>query len=721
MVAKRPIMKPGAGTILPFASVLLLAIALQNSAVAQVNGQGQSPYLGWTSWGQETLYGEGWATESEIETQSDALKASGLQSHGYIYINIDSGWQNGFDENGRPLFDSSKFPDGIAAVIEHIHNNGQKAGIYWVPGVQRPVWDANSPILGTTYTIQDIVLPGTPGNAFSYGQSNPWHKKIDFTKPGAQAYVNSIVDLFASWGVDLIKLDGVTPGSDHNNLSIDNRPDVIAWSQATAQSGRPMWLTISWALDHDYLGIWQMNVNARRIDDDVDCYCSTLTNWKNVSQRFSDLVAWQMDSGPTTGWNDLDSLEVGNGSVDGLSNDERQSAMSLWAVTNAPLYTGDDLTELDSFGLELLTNDNVIAVDQSGVPGTQTAGGNNPVWMTPRLRDGTYNVAIFNLNNGASTTSLSWGSLGFSGSADVFDLWADRDLGSFSGNYSATLNAHASQLLKVTPNVNSAITPTISLSSSAMNILSGDAITFVAQVSSASGTPGGLVYFFNGANNLGSTALAGGNAVLTTSALPVGLNSVIASYAGAANFNPGASAPINIAVAPGFQIVASPIVISLSDSHAQATSILSVNPGGDTRTLTFVCADLPAAYSCSFSPSVLPLSGLSAQQQVTMTIYSPNAFVASDEYPIRKAADAPLSRMGTGISACFMMCLVVPLNRRRRSRLFLIMTTLLLTACLVACNASFIGVPPSNSYSFQVNVISGGNTVRSLTYILLVQ
>lgn len=721
MAAIRPLMKLEVGSISLFAVVLLLAIALQNSAIAQVNGQGQSPYLGWTSWGQETLHGEGWATESEIETQSDTLKSSGLQSHGYIYINIDSGWQNGFDQNGRPTVDPSKFPDGIAATIQHIHNNGQKAGIYWIPGVQQPVWDANSPVLGTPYSIQDIVLPNIPGNAFSYGQDNPWHKKIDFTKTGAQAYINSVVDLFASWGVDLIKLDGVTPGSDHDNLNIDNRPDVLAWSQAIALSGRPIWLTISWALDHDYIGTWQTYSNARRIDDDVDCYCSTLTTWTSVSRRFTDLATWQLDSGPTLGWNDLDSLEVGNGSQDGLSNDERQSAMSLWAIADAPMYLGDDLTKLDSFGLQLLTNDKVIAVDQSGVPGTQITSGNNPVWGTSRLRDGTYNVALFNLNSTSSANSLSWSSLGFSGSADVFDIWADQDLGSFSGNYSVLLNAHASQLLKVTPHGNAAVTPAISLSSSATDIFSGDAIDLVARVSSTSGIPGGLVYFFIGTNNLGSQSLAGGNATLATSALPVGLDPVTVNYAGDANFNPTASAPINITVAPGFGIVAAPTAISLNGSRAQATSILTVTPGGDTRTLAFACTGLPAAYSCSFSPSSLPLSGLSAQQQVTMTVSSLNAFVGSDHFPIRKAAGTGLSRMRINISGWLALWLLVPLDRRQLRRLLMIITTFLLTAGLIACGASLVSGPTSGSYSFQVNVTAAGNTVRSLSYTLIAQ
>ena len=568
---------------------LVLIFVLARVALAQVNGQGQSPYLGWSSWSQEALYGEGWATESEIETQSDTLKSSGLQSHGFVYINIDSGWQSGFDGYGRPLFDSTKFPDGMAATIQHIHNNGQKAGIYWIPGVQQPVWNANSPIFGSPYTIQDIVLPNIPGNAFSYGQSNPWHKKIDFTQPGAQAYIDSVVNLFASWGVDFIKLDGVTPGSDHNDLTIDNRPDVTAWSQAIAQAGRPMWLTVSWALDHDDLSTWQTYSNARRIDDDVDCYCSTLTTWTSVSRRFTDLATWQMDSGPTLGWNDLDSLEVGNGSQDGLSNDERQSVTSLWAIANAPMYLGDDLTKLDSFGLQLLINDKVIAVDQSGVPGIQISSGNNPVWASSRLNDGTYNIALFNLNSTSSATSVTWNSLGFSGSADVFDLWANEDLGSFSDSYTAVLNAHASQLLKVTLKSTPVVTPTISLSSSATIAYSGDPITLFAQVSSASGTPSGTVSFSNGTTALGSAVLAGGNATLITSALPVGPATVTASYTGDANFSAITSAPLNIVVNPGFGISASPTALALGGASSQATSVLLVTPGGDPRTLTFAC------------------------------------------------------------------------------------------------------------------------------------
>jgi hypothetical protein len=237
-------------------------------AQAQVNGVGQKPYLGWSTFSEQTI-NSSFLTQTNIQAQSDALAASGLQQHGFQYINIDSGWMSTFDANGRPIPAAPNFPD-IKALIDHIHANGQKAGIYWIPGIEQPAVDGNFPILGTPYTTQQIVaIPLAQGNTFAAPPPNPFHDKIDFTKPGAQEYINSIVDLFASWGIDFIKLDAVAPGSDVDSLAIDDRPDVEAWSKAIAQSGRPIWLTVSWDIDQDFLSTWQQFSNARRIDQDI--------------------------------------------------------------------------------------------------------------------------------------------------------------------------------------------------------------------------------------------------------------------------------------------------------------------------------------------------------------------------------------------------------------------------------------------------------------------
>lgn len=423
--------------------------ALASTATAQVNGVAQRPYLGWSSFSQQTI-DPTFLTQANMLKQSDALAASGLQAHGYTYINLDSGWMGAFDANGRPIPDANTFPD-IKALIDHIHANGQKAGIYWIPGVEEPAVQANSPILGTDKHIQDILaLPHRAGNAFGGPGESPYHYKIDFSKPGAQEYMDSVVALFAAWGVDFIKLDGVTPGSYSDDLSIDNRDDVVAWSKAIAKSGRPMWFTVSWQVDKDYNNIWSGWANARRIDDDVECEgrCATLTNWPRIEKRFRDLPSWQDAAGPTKGWNDLDTLDIADGELDGLTLDEKRSAMTIWSMANAPLYLGGDLTKIDPDGLRIATNDEVLAVDQSGHPARQVLGGDHQVWVSD-LGNGRSYVALFNMNAAPATVTLPWRLLGSVGALRVRDLWAHKELGPSVIQHDVILPAHGTQLLLV--------------------------------------------------------------------------------------------------------------------------------------------------------------------------------------------------------------------------------------------------------------------------------
>ena len=439
-------------TFLSIATAGLLLGSLHSPADAQVNGVGHKPYLGWSTFSEQTINGS-FLTQANVQTQSDALKVSGIEEHGFRYINIDSGWQGSFDGNGRPIPNSTTFPN-IKALVDHIHANGQKAGIYWIPGIEQPAVDGNYPILGTTYHTQDIlVMPLAQGNAFAGPLPNPYHDKIDFTKPGAQEYINSVVDLFASWGIDFIKLDAVTPGSYSDNLSIDNRPDVQAWSQAIAQSGRPIWLTVSWQLDQDYLDTWQQYANARRIDDDVECEggCGGyLTNWPRIILREYDDVGWETSAGPTIGWNDLDTLDVGNGSADGLSDTEKQTAITIWAMANAPLYLGGDLTQLDALAKSAFTNDELLAVDQSGHPAIQKTGGFHPIWIAD-AGDGDYYVALYNFTAFPDRVDVPWRDLGFKNAIAVRDVWNHNELGAFPGEFSTMVLGHGARLLKVTP------------------------------------------------------------------------------------------------------------------------------------------------------------------------------------------------------------------------------------------------------------------------------
>ncbi len=469
---------------LSFLIVITVFVAFLPCASAQVNNAGQKPYLGWSSFSQQTIQGD-FLTQANMITQSDALKASGLQEHGFVYINLDSGWQGSFDQNGSPIPNNTTFPD-IKVMVDHIHANGQKAGIYWIPGIEQPAVDGNYPILGTPYHTQDIVvIPLAKGNAFAANPPNPYHDKIDFTKPGAQEYIDSIVELFSSWGFDFIKLDAVTPGSYSNDLSIDNRADVEAWSNAIAKTGRLIWLTVSWQLSQDYASVWQQWSNARRIDDDVECEgrCATLTNWPRIVLREYDDVGWEHEASTTLGWNDMDTLDVGDGTLDGLSDVEKQTAITIWAMANSPMYLGGDLTKLDNFAKSAFTNDELIVVDQSGLPAVQVTGGPQPVWMSKQA-DGSINVAVYNLNGLSSKVTVRWSDLGFRHALAVRDVWNHTNLGPSAAAFTTTLVGHGSRLLKVTP-LGAVTAPVGQVYEAETATLSG--ATFVSSCSACSG------------------------------------------------------------------------------------------------------------------------------------------------------------------------------------------------------------------------------------------
>lgn len=429
--------------VLVFAQLGLVLPAAQ-AAKAADNGLGAKPYMGWSSYSMQVFTGDGqWINAEQIKAQSDAMHEL-LQPHGYEYINVDAGWNGGVDAYGRPVPSTTLYPDGLEAVIDYVHANGQKFGLYGIPGLGKDLYEADLPIYDTACTTRDIAKqPLSDGDYWGFTY------QIDFSNPCAQSYINSIADKYAEWGVDFLKFDSVTPGSGIYDLSMDARDDVKAWSEALEPHG--IWLELSWAVDIQYADYWKQYANGWRVDWDVECYCEgALTSWNNIARLFPIAEQWWRHAGPG-GWNDFDSLNVGNGAVDGLTQDERRTAMTFWSISAAPLYIGNDMTNLDAYGLELLTNDEVIAVQQAGRPArpvsTETE---QQVWYANN-GDGTYTVALFNLGGSAATVSVDWSDLGFEGEASVRDLWSHTELGTFeSGFSSADLASHATRLLKVT-------------------------------------------------------------------------------------------------------------------------------------------------------------------------------------------------------------------------------------------------------------------------------
>ena len=453
------------------------------------------PYMGWSSWSMQSSKYPGlnpdgdysYLTEANVNKQTDAL-ASKLKKYGYDHVNIDAGWWRDnswkpeYDQYGRQAADPKRFPSGMKAVADRIHSKGLKAGIYLPAGLEKeaynsgktPIWNADG------CTTADIVysdLRTTNGWDSSY--------KLDFSRPCTQKYIDSQAQSIADWGYDYLKLDGVGPGSGKSGDQYDNVADVAAWNKAITAIGRPIHLELSWSLDYGHAADWKKYSNGWRIDTDVECYCNTLVTWENsVDDRWDDTPAWTNQAGPG-GWNDLDSLDVGNGAMDGLTKAERQSYATLWAVAKSPLFTGDDLTKLDDYGLSLLTNREVIGVDQSDAPPARpvTPSDAQQVWAA-KNPNGTYTVALFNLADAPAAVSANWTTLGFTGKAAVRDLWNHEDLGSFTNKVTEALPAHGSRLFTVTPR-GSAVTTTAYEAEATTNTLSGNAN--IADCSACSG------------------------------------------------------------------------------------------------------------------------------------------------------------------------------------------------------------------------------------------
>jgi len=404
------------------------------------------PPMGWSSWSSTWAGGGAKMNEVYVKAQADVMAAK-LKSSGFVYINLDDGWSQGFDDHGRLQPNPRRFPDGIAPLAKYVHDKGLKLGIYMLPGLRVTAWQANGTVAGTDIHLQDIADITKQGNTENKGAKA---YRIDYSKPGAREYVQSYVDMLASWGVDYVKFDFVGPGG--GNVKADTREDLKQWHEAIQRNGRPIWLELSNSLKIDNIETWKAYSNGWRIENDVESYGKgrALTRWSKVVVRFDDAPKWASFAGPGN-WNDLDSLEIGNGDSDGLKPDERRTVMTLWAINCSPLILGSDLTKLDDGDLALLTNAEVLAVDQAGhvaTPLSQTE--RQQVWRV-KNPDGSYTVALFNLGDAESKVAVTWADLGLAGSAMVRDLWQQKDLGKFDATYEATLATHACQLLKVQP------------------------------------------------------------------------------------------------------------------------------------------------------------------------------------------------------------------------------------------------------------------------------
>ncbi|HVM61683.1 MAG TPA: PKD domain-containing protein [Verrucomicrobiae bacterium] len=375
---------------------LVCALAPSFTASASTNGLCLTPPMGWNSWNRFGCS----VNETVVRGIADAMATNGMKAAGYQYVNIDDCWASYRDTNGVIVADTNSFPSGIKALADYVHADGLKFGIYSAQGT--------------------ITCAGRPGSC---------------------GYEDIDANTYAAWGVDYLKFDncGRCP------LVSDYPVSFGLMRDALSNCGRPIVYSICVGDFENWMPV------------DGNLWRTTLDMYDQFSRVLAILDENNLSAayaGPG-GWNDPDMLEVGNG---GMSDTEDQSQFSMWCVVAAPLIAGNDLRNMSPTTRGILTNPEVIAVDQdpAGIQGTPVAktpgvGGTLEVWCKPLGTNSTTKaVALFNRSLASTNITVTWSEILLPcGTASVRDLWARSDLGTFANSYSAVIPSHGVQLLKI--------------------------------------------------------------------------------------------------------------------------------------------------------------------------------------------------------------------------------------------------------------------------------
>ena len=370
-----------------------------------------TPPLGWNSWNCWA----GAVDADKVRRAAKAMVAKGLIDHGWTYINIDDTWQAPRGGPFNAIQGNGKFPD-MKGLCDEIHTMGLHAGIYSTPWV-------------TSYA-------GFPGGSSNFPDGR-WdhqggHGKFGFENEDAQQY--------AAWGFDYLKYDWNPNDVEH----------VQKMSEALRRSGRDIVFSLSNSAPFELAAEWVRLANCWRTTGDIN------DSWGSMSGIGFSQDRWQPFGGPGH-WNDPDMLVVGyvgwgpSLHPSKLTPNEQYTHISLWSLLAAPMLIGCDMERLDDFTVSLLSNDEVLEVNQDplGKEATRISrSGSLEVWARP-LEDGSKAVGLFNRGEWPSSVSVKWSDLGLTGKARVRDLWRQQDLGEFSGEFKAEVPRHGVVLVKV--------------------------------------------------------------------------------------------------------------------------------------------------------------------------------------------------------------------------------------------------------------------------------
>ena len=434
----------------------LVILLLVESALAQPNLSPRPP-MGWNSW---DAYGTT-VTEAEVKANADYM-AKNLSKFGWTYVVVDIQWYEpnakagGYRENAELVLDKygrllpavNRFPStangkGFKPLADYIHKLGLKFGIHIMRGIPRRAVQANLPILGTKLRAADIADQKNicKWNTDMFG--------VDMSKPGAQSYYDSIVKLYADWGVDYIKADDMA-------APVFQEPEIAALHNAIEKSGRRILLSLSpGPANPDHIAALRQNATLWRISNDF------WDRWPDLKQQFDFARNWQELTGPNA-WADADMLPLGRIGIRAergqdrqtrFTKDEQVTLMTLWAIFRSPLMFGGDLPSNDAWTLSLITNSEILAINQNSLNNRELFNrGTQIAWIASVPKSNEKYVALFNLGDSATEMRVRCREMGLlRDQCDARDLWHSSDLGVFQNYIRATVNSHGAVLFRVKP------------------------------------------------------------------------------------------------------------------------------------------------------------------------------------------------------------------------------------------------------------------------------
>jgi hypothetical protein len=401
-------------TVITLTTALTMSASSTAAAAAPAAAVVAVPPMGWASWNSFAAK----INFNVIKAQTDALVSSGLKDAGYQYVNIDEGWWQGTrDAAGNIVVDTGEWPGGMKAIADYIHSKGLKAGIYT---------DAGRDGCGYYFPTGRPAAPGS-GSEGHYDQ--------DFLQ-------------FSRWGFDFVKVDWC--GGDAEGLNARTTYQAIsdAIGRATAQTGHAMVLSVcNWGKQNPWE--WAPSLSTMwRTSSDIIFFGES----PSLDRVLANFDAAQHPAAQSAGhYNDPDMLIAG---MPGFTAAQNRTHLGLWAISGAPLLAGNNLTQMSSDTRAVLTNREVIAVDQDtlGRQGSKVAEDQSgrQVYSKTLSGSGRRAVLLLNRTTAASTITVRWSDLGLTGSAAVRNLWTGTNAGTFSGSYAASVPAREAVLLTVT-------------------------------------------------------------------------------------------------------------------------------------------------------------------------------------------------------------------------------------------------------------------------------